>query len=388
MTEALFTGWLFELRAAGVPVGTGEWLVFLRALEAGRVGSPDELYQVGRAILCRSEADYDGWDVAFAKVFRDVFAVDPDLLARLAKWLEAQRPRPEGPAQPHDLPSREALWKELFERLAKQDGEHHGGNYWVGTGGRSPFGHSGKGAAGIRLGGAGGGRQAVEVAAERQWTNHRMDRTLETRDLQLALRSVRRLTREGRYELDLDGTIRATCEAAGDITLVERRERENQVHLVLLLDTGGSMDPHAERVSQLFTAAAELRTFKTFETWQFHNAPYGWLYKDYQRLDRTPTSRVLEALTARHRVIFVGDASMAPYELFSASGWPSGAEQLAGIDWIRRFRQRCPASVWLNPEPQRYWEHPTVGAIGQILPMFELTLDGLSRAVKKLRAPV
>jgi uncharacterized protein with von Willebrand factor type A (vWA) domain len=386
--EALFTGWLFELRGAGLPVGTAEWLLFLRAVESGRVASPDELYQVGRAILCRSEADFDAWDNAFAKFFRDVFDVDPALLDKLAAWLDQQRERPDGPPRPHDLATRDALWRELLDRLAKQKEEHHGGNYWVGTGGRSPFGHSGNGAEGIRIGGTGGGRQAVEVASERQWTNHRVDRTLETRDLQIALRSVRRLVREGRYELDLDGTIRATCQSAGEIEIVERRERENQVHLVLLLDTGGSMDPHAERVSQLFTAAAALKTFKTFTTWQFHNAPYGWLYKDYQRLDRTPTGQVLEQLTPRHRLVFVGDASMAPYELFSASGWPSGKEQLAGVDWIRRFKQRCPAAVWLNPEPVRYWQHPTITAIAQILPMFELTLDGLSRAVRKLRAPV
>ncbi len=386
--EALFSGLLFALRGSGLPVGMSEWLVFLRAVEGGSISSPDDLYQVGRAILCRTEADFDAFDVSFASVFRDVFDVDPSLLAKLAAWLESARPRPEGPPRAHEFPSREDLWRELFERLAKQKEEHHGGNYWVGTGGRSPFGHSGRGAEGIRIGGPGGGRQAVEVASERQWANHRVDRTLETRDFQVALRSVRRLFREGRTELDLDGTIRATCQAAGDISLVERRERENQIHLVLLLDTGGSMDPHAERVSQLFTAAAEMRSFKTFSTWQFHNAPYGWLYKDYQRLERTPTGRVLDALTPRHRLIWVGDASMAPYELFSASGWPSGKEQLAGVDWIRRFRQRCPASVWLNPEPQRYWAHPTVSAIGQILPMFELTLDGLARAVKKLRAPV
>lgn len=385
--ETPFTPLLFALRAAGLPVATAEWLVFLRAVHQGQIATPGELYHVGRAILCRSEADFDAWDVGFAKVFAGAMALSDDLMAKLEEWLKRQAERPAGEPVQHDLRSREELWRELLERLAKQDEEHHGGKYWVGTGGSSPFGHSGNGANGIRIGGPGGGRQAVEVAAERQWANHRQDRALETRDMQVALRSVRRLVREGVYELDLPETIRATCDNAGDVTLVERRSRENQIHLVLLLDTGGSMDPYAERVSQLFTAAAQLKTFKTFQVWQFHNVPYGWLYRDYQRLDRIATAKVLEDLTPRHRLIFVGDASMAPYELSSSSGWPTTGQALSGLEWLRRFRQRCPASVWLNPDPRQYWEHPTVSAIGQVFPMFELTLDGLSRAVKKLRAP-
>lgn len=386
-SEAPFTALLFALRAAGLPVATAEWLVFLRAVERGQIATTDELYHVGRAILARSEADFDAWDVGFAGVFSGTLELGADLMAKLEAWLAREAERPEGPPVPHEYRDREALWKELMERLRKQEGEHHGGKYWVGTGGTSPFGHSGRGANGIRIGGPGGGRQAVEVAAERQWANHRQDRALETRDMQVALRSVRRLVRDGRYELDLPETIRATSENAGDIELVERRSRENQVHLVLMLDTGGSMDPYAERVSQLFTAAAALKTFKTFQVWQFHNVPYAWLYKDYRRLDRVPTGKVLDELTPRHRVIFVGDASMAPYELTASAGWPSSGQSLSGIEWLRRFKARSPASVWLNPDPRQYWEHPTVSAIGQIFPMFELTLDGLSRAVKKLRAP-
>ncbi len=385
--EAPFTALLFALRAAGLPVATAEWLVFLRAVERGHIATADELYHVGRAILARSEADFDAWDVGFTQVFAGTLELGADLMAKLQAWLDREATRPDVAPVPHEYRDREALWKELMDRLAKQKEEHHGGKYWVGTGGTSPFGHSGRGANGIRIGGPGGGRQAVEVAAERQWADHRQDRTLETRDMQVALRSVRRLVRDGRHELDLPETIRATCQNAGDIELIERRSRENQVHLVLMLDTGGSMDPYAERVSQLFTAAAALKTFKTFTVWQFHNVPYAWLYKDYRRLERVATGKVLEDLTPRHRVIFVGDASMAPYELTSSAGWPSSSQSLSGIEWLRRFKQRSPASVWLNPDPRQYWEHPTVSAIGQVFPMFELTLDGLSRAVKKLRAP-
>jgi len=154
------------------------------------------------------------------------------------------------------------------------------------------------------------------------------------------------------------------------------------------MDAGGSMAPHYERVSNLFSAADSLKTFKSFRAYSFHNCVYGWLYRDIERMDRVRTEQVLEELTPKHRLLFVGDASMAPYELFSTYGWPASRDQLAGIDWLRRFRQRCRASVWLNPDPQRYWRHPTVSAIGEVFPMYELTLDGIRDAVKTLRAPV
>jgi uncharacterized protein with von Willebrand factor type A (vWA) domain len=237
------------------------------------------------------------------------------------------------------------------------------------------------------VGGSGGGRSAVRVADERQWANYRSDRTLDIRDLQVVLRTLRSMTRDGRLELDLDETIDATAKSGGDIELIERPERRNRLKVVLLMDAGGSMAPHAERVEKLFSAAMRVKTFRSLDVWYFHNCPYGWLYSDFEQYERTPTSEVLAGLMPQHRLIFVGDASMAPYELFSSWGWP-GDGSPAGIDWLRRLRQRCPGSVWLNPESPRWWNHPTVSAIGQIVPMFELTSEGLSKAVRKLRAPM
>jgi uncharacterized protein with von Willebrand factor type A (vWA) domain len=222
---------------------------------------------------------------------------------------------------------------------------------------------------------------------ERRWAAYRADQTLDVRDLQVALRALRALKREGPTELDLDLTIRKTCDNAGDIDLVERPARKNQVHLVLLMDAGGSMAPHAARVAQLFTAASRLHTFRSFTSYSFHNCVYDRLYTDIEALERVPTAKVLEELTPRHRLVFVGDASMAPYELFSAYGWP-GEGGRPGIEWLKRFRERCKASVWLNPDPARWWPHPTISAIGRVFPMYELTVDGLRRAVRKLRAPV
>lgn len=382
----MFVEFLYELRSAGIPVGLGEWNGLLAALRRGLAATPRELYTIGRALLCRSEADFDRFDVAFARSFRDA-ELSPELKAKLAEWLAKQVETPKGERVDPGIPD-EDLWQTLMERLRQQEGEHNGGNRWVGTGGKSAFGHGGEASRGIRVGGSGGGRSAVQVAMERRWENYRTDRTLNVRDLEVALRELRKLIREGRYELDLDGTIRRTCENAGDIEIVEQRERQNQVHLVLLMDAGGSMAPHAERVSQLFTAADRTQIFKSFTAYSFHNCVYGWLYKDIEQLDRVPTEKVLSNLTPHHRLLFVGDASMAPYELFSVFSWPGGGNQLAGIDWLQRFRARCPASAWLNPDPRRYWEHPTVRAIGSTFEMYELSVDGLRSAVRRLRAPV
>ena len=262
-----------------------------------------------------------------------------------------------------------------------------GGNRWD-----LALGNSGRSRGGIQVGG-GGARSAVAVAGDRRWKNYRTDKRLEVRDFQVALRALRKLIREGRPELDLDGTIQKTADNAGDIELAWDKARENRVHLVLILDSGGSMDPHAQLVPQLFTAAKELKGFKSLTAYHFHNAPYGYLYRNYATRDRVPIPDVLSELSPHHRLVWVGDASMAPWELFGrthadvwgSSGQPKG---LSGLQWVQRIQQRCPASIWLNPDPQRYWNHPTVRALGAVVPMFPLTLDGLREGVKKLRMPV
>ncbi len=380
----MFSTFLYALRGHGVPVGSAEWLRFLLALRRGLITDLAGLHRVGRAILCRTEADFDKFDIAFAEVF-DGLELPPDLHRRLEEWLSEAADQ-SAEETPEDGRSLQELWDAFLETLREQRERHDGGNRWIGTGGASPFGHSGRASRGVRVGGPAGGRGAVSIALDRRWEEYRTDRALSVRDFQRALKSLRRLTREGQYELDLDGTVRKTCENAGDIDLVERRARENQVHVVLLMDAGGSMAPHYERVSRLFTAAEGLAHFKSFTSYTFHNCVYGWLYDDIEEGRRVRTTEVLANLGARHRLVFVGDASMAPYELFSPFGWPID-DALAGIDWLRRFKRQCPASVWLNPDAQRWWNHPTVRAIGSVFPMFELTIDGLNDAVKKLRAP-
>ncbi len=386
-SSLVFTTFLLHLRTAGVPVGTSEWLLLLRALSMGLATDVDGFYALGRSILCRTENDYDAYDLAFAAAFKDA-ALDPEVRARLEQWL-ANAKKAEGERVDPPFASDEELWKAFLERLKEQDGRHDGGSKWIGTGGTSAFGHSGRATRGVRVGGPGGGRGAIQVAEDRQWASYRTDKTLDRRDLSVALKALRRLNREGAYELDLDGTIHQTCRNAGDIELIERRAKQNQVRLVLLMDAGGSMSHHAERVAELFTAAEEIGTFRSFEPYFFHNCVYGWLWKNYETNEREASADVLARLTPQHRVVIVGDASMAPYELFSQTGWSSAAEdRIPGIDWLRRIRQRCPSSVWLNPDPRRFWDHPTVSAIGGLFPMHELSVDGLRDAVSVLRKPV
>ncbi len=376
----ILEGLLYNLRAAGVSAGTGEWLTFLRGLEAGLVADLDGLYRFARSVLVHDEAGYDAYDRAFVATF-DGVELPPDFRDSLAEWLAQARARTDAPLPP-GFSSREELRQELARRLREQTERHDGGRTWIGTGGSSPFGHSGTNPAGIRIGGQGGGRSAVEVAQERAWGAYRTDVPLDVRQFKAALGLLRRLGREGREEVDLDATIDATARNGGDIELRVARQRVNRVRLLLLMDVGGSMDPHAALISRLFTAATELRIFKTFEALYFHNCPATWLYRDYRTHDRRATAEVLAQLTPHHRVLWVGDACMAPWELTS-TGYGVGGR--SGLDWIRAFAQRAPASAWLNPDPASAWRHPTVEAIGRVVPMHTLTLDGVAGAVRVLR---
>ena len=374
---------LYNLRAQGLKVGTGEWLAFLEGLRVGLATDLGEVYQLGRALRVHSETQFDAYDVAFAATFRGV-ELPPDLRDKLAEWL-ADAQLADGTRVGAGFGSMEELKREFEKRLREQKERHDGGNHWIGTGGTSPFGNGGRAEGGVRIGGRGGGGGAVAVADERRWQGYRTDMTLDVRDFKVALRALRNFAREGEIALDLPGTIEKTSRNAGEIELDFRPARVNRMRVVLLLDTGGSMEPHAALVSRLFTAANELKSFKTFDVWHFHNCPYKYLYRSYETFDRTPTARVFDELTPEHRLVWVGDACMAPWELFS-SGW--GDNGPTGFDWIARFARKCPNSIWLNPDPPRFWDHQTVRAIGNAVPMFPLTVDGLKRGVSRLRGGV
>ena len=378
---------LLNLRARGVKVGLGEWLAFLDGLQKGLAHDLDSLYRFGRAMMVKKESQFDDWDLAFKATF-DGVELEPELKDQLEEWLR-QAVESQGEFVEHDM-SPEELRQLFEERLREQQERHDGGSRWIGTGGTSPFGNQGRAKRGMRVGGSGrGNRTAIMTAGERQWRGYRTDRTLGVRDFQVALKAVRSLARVGPEELNLDGTIKRTAENAGDIDLHFERARNNRVHLVLLMDTGGSMTPHTTLVERLFSAASVMKGFKSFTAWSFHNAPYGWLYSNYDTYERQRIDEIIRGWTPQHRLVFVGDASMAPYELFHPMGsarWPgSGGGTMSGLDWLRRMKAAAPASVWLNPDPVEWWDHPTVRGIGNLVPMFPLTVEGLRDAVRRLR---
>lgn len=384
----MFLELFIDLRRRGVPSSLTELLTFHEALSLGLITDLDTLYSVGRAVLVKSEAHYDAFDQSFAQVFRGI-ETPVEVSDAIREWLSNPLSRehldPEVLAKLTGL-SMEELRKRFEEMLREQQERHDGGSRFIGTGGTSPFGQGGQHPSGVRVG-AGGGRTAVQVAEDRRYRNYRTDVALDVRQFKVALKGLRQLAREGEEELDLDETIDETCRNAGDIELVYDRTRKNRVKLLLMMDAGGSMAPYAELVSRLFTAAHESSHFKQFHYYYFHNCVYGNVYGDIYNRERVPTERVISKHPADAKLIMVGDACMAPWELTAAGGAIYYYEQnrTPGIEWLRRLRSHFTHRIWLNPEPEAYWNHPTIRAIGQVFDMFPLTLDGLSRAVKKLK---
>lgn len=387
----MFVGFFFYMRTRGIPVSLTEWLGLMQAMALGleRQSLPG-FYHLCRSLCVKTEAHFDLYDQCYAEWFKGVEA-PTSVTDEVLGWLE-------NPIFPRDLtPEEIAALKELDldelrrqfeERLQEQDERHDGGNRWVGTGGTSPFGHGGKHPSGVRVGGAGGGRSAMQIAQERRFQNLRHDRVLDVRQISVALRKLRRLGRDGRPdELDIDVTIDHTARNAGDIELVFRPERKNTVKLLLLTDVGGSMTPYTRLTEQLFSAAHQASHFKAFKHFYFHNCPYETLYSDMARREGRPTLEILEELDRSWYCVMVGDASMHPYEL-SVSG---GAidyfhhNDEAGLAWLGRIKERLPRSVWLNPEPVQYWYVRSIQMIQEVFDMFPLTVEGLDDALDELK---
>jgi uncharacterized protein with von Willebrand factor type A (vWA) domain len=388
----MFLSFLYELRRRKVPVGTHEAVALARALGKGlHDSSLDGFYHVARALLVHSESHLDAFDQAFLAHFKGVQDAGVQLTSDLLDWLrDAVARRPELSDEERalldalDLDELEALFR---QRLREQKERHDGGSRWIGTGGSSPFGHSGVARPGIRMGGPGGNRSALRVAGERRYQGYRSDVALDVRQLQVALRKLRAFAREGTAEeLDLEETIAETARNAGELEVVTRPPRRPNTRVVLLMDVGGSMDPYVHLMSRLFTAASKATHFKDLRTYYFHNCVYGRVYRSARFTDAVPVTDLLGELGPHYKLIVVGDALMGPYELFERGGglgWndPDGLE---GVEWLRRLAAHFERHVWLNPEAQPGWYHPTIRAIGGIFPMFPLTLEGLGEAVAHL----
>lgn len=389
----LFLDFFYNLRARQVPVTTHNWLGLIEALALGlHDNSLDGFYSLARCTLVQRETDFDAFDLAFAETFRGVKADLEVLLKDLDEWLKDPKQLeyldPALAAQIEAL-GIEEIRRMLMERLQEQEGRHEGGNRWVGTGGTSPFGQGGQNPAGVRMGGQGGGRSALAVADARRFRAFRKDMVLDTRQIASALRRLRKLSRESHeLELDLDETIDATARSAGDLEIVERPPRKNAVRMLLLLDVGGSMDPHARLVSRLFSAAHRMGGFKELESYYFHNCVYSKVYKDAQFTDAVPIADLFRRLDRNWFVVMVGDAWMHPGELMMTSGtfWNYSAGP-AGITCLARIADHFPRAAWLNPEPPRLWDAPTIEQIGRVFPMYPLTLEGLDDMVRGFRRP-
>ena len=389
----MFLNLFYELRSEGVPCGMQEWMMFLSALEKNLHGSNlNRFYHLARACLVKSETFFDSFDRAFLRVFKGVEGA-LDIEAKVLDWLDDPKAFEGLSKEKREMLERLAsdeLLQKFLETLAEQDERHDGGGRWVGTGGHSPYGHGGEHPTGIRVGGRARGRSAMKVAEERRYRDYRTDETLDLRQTRVALRRLRHLTRSGaRSELDLDETIDETCRNAGEIELVFRPERRNDVRLLLLMDVGGTMDPYYEPVSKLLSALHAERGLRAFEAWYFHNCPYELLGRDARllRKDAIPTGDLLRRLGENWKVLIVGDAAMHPAELLEPHGNidPRRMTETRGIDWLRRIANHFNRVVWLNPEKPEDWaQFETIEAIQKIFPMFHLSTDGIEEAVKAL----
>jgi uncharacterized protein len=381
----------FTLREAKVPVTIREFLTLLEALRQDVIApSLDEFYYLARLTLVKDEAHFDKFDRAFGAYFKGANALFDAKAEIPLDWLLK---RLERELMPEQLAAIEKLgYDKLMDRLRQlleeQKERHEGGSKWIGTGGTSPFGNGGTNPEGIRIGGQGGKRSAVKVWDQRSYKDYDGERELGIRNIKVALRRLRRFARQGApEELALDDTIRATASNAGYLDIRMQPERKNRIKVLMLLDVGGTMDDHVERTEELFSAAKT--EFKNMEFYYFHNCVYDYLWKNNRRrhAERFPTWDVLRKYPPDTRLIFVGDATMSPYEILQPGGSVEYNNDEAGAEWLARCCHAFPKFAWLNPEPEALWQYrQSVGIIRQIVGgrMFPVTIDGLERAMRTL----
>jgi len=381
----------YTLRAAKLPVSIREYLTLLEALKAGVIGpSVDEFYYLARTTLVKDETQFDKFDRAFGAYFKGVEMVTDFTKDIPLEWLKKTIERELTPEQKAAI---EKLgWDELMEtlkkRLEEQQGRHEGGNKWIGTGGTSPFGHGGYNPQGVRIGGKGGNKSAVKVWEQRAYADYDDSLELGTRHIKVALRRLRRFAREGaETELDLDDTIHCTAANAGLLDIKMVPERHNKVKVLLLMDVGGTMDEHIHRVEELFSAAKA--EFKHLEFYYFHNCVYDFVWKNNRRryAEKFATWDIIRKYNRDYKLIFVGDATMSPYEILQPGGSVEYNNEEAGAEWLQRLTHAFPKYAWINPEPAGVWQYrQSIAIIQQIMNqrMFPLSLQGLEGAMRLL----
>jgi len=391
----MFISFFGSLKAAGVPVSLTEYLTLMAAMEADLAeGSVEDFYFLARATLVKDEKHVDRFDRVFAESFKgiatDAPAVEAIEAAIPEEWLRLLNERylsAEDKAKIAALGGFEALLEALRQRLAEQKERHQGGSKWIGTGGTSPFGHGGYNPEGIRIGGESRHRRAVKVWEKREFRDFDDTVELGTRTIKVALRRLRRFARTGAAdELDLDGTIGETARQ-GFLDVQLRPERRNAVKVMLFLDVGGSMDDHVRIVEELFSAARS--EFKHLHHFYFHNCPYEgvWTSNARRGAERTPLAEVIATFPADTRLVFVGDASMSPYEISHPGGSVEHWNAEPGEVWLRRLLAKFPKAAWINPVREADWQWTrSIAMLRTILEgrMYPLSLGGLDDATRAL----
>ncbi len=395
----------YTLRAAKLPVSVKEYLTLLEALKCGVVGpnapeptselecsgyTIDDFYYLSRTTLVKDEKHYDKFDRAFASYFKGIEMVADFTKEIPLEWL---RKNLELNLSPEEIAKIQKMgWDELMETLKKrfeeQKERHEGGSKWIGTGGTSPFGAYGQNPQGVRIGGKGGNKTGVKVWEQRAYRDYDDTQELGTRNIKVALRRLRKFAREGHEEeLDLDDTIRCTAANAGYLDIKMVPERHNNVKVLLLMDVGGTMDEHIARVEELFSATKT--EFKHLEFYYFHNCVYDFMWKNNRRrfAEKFPTWDIIRKYNKDYKLIFVGDATMSPYEILQPGGSVEYNNEEAGVEWLQRLTHAFPKFAWINPEPQGVWQYrQSISVIQQIVSqrMFPLTIKGLEEAMRLL----
>ncbi len=389
----MFLNFLHELRAAKIPASMKEHLVLLEGMKAGLADYKIEtFYYLARATYVKDEALLDRFDQVFAKVFNGLEStLETGAVEIPEEWLRKLAElhlTPEEMEQIKSLGSWEEIMETLKKRLEEQQGRHQGGNKWIGTAGKSPFGAYGYNPEGVRIGQKEGRQgRAIKVWDKREFKNLDTDVELGTRNIKVALRRLRRFAREGAAEeLDLPGTISSTARKAY-LDIQMRPERRNAVKVLLFLDIGGSMDPHIKLCEELFSAATS--EFKNLEFFYFHNCVYEAVWKDNKRRnnERSSTLDLMHKFPHDYKIVFVGDASMSPYEITHPGGSVEHWNEEAGETWMRRLLDIYPHAVWLNPVPEKHWGYnQSIDIMRQLMEdrMYPLTIDGLDRAMREL----
>ncbi|MHA4867933.1 vWA domain-containing protein [Duganella sp. PWIR1] len=381
----------FTLKDAKIPVTIREFLTLLEAMQKQVITtSLDDFYYLARLTLVKDEAHFDKFDRAFGLYFKGISTAFEENGGVPLDWLVQRMKRELTPEQIEALEKfgYDKLMDRLKELLAEQKERHEGGNKWIGTGGTSPFGHGGTNPEGVRIGGKGGNRTAVKVWEARSYKDYDGEREIGTRNIKVALRRLRKFARQGAAEeLALDATIHATANNAGYLDIKMQPERKNNIKVLMLFDVGGTMDDHIERTEELFSASKT--EFKNMEFFYFHNCVYDYMWKNNRRRhsERFPTWDILRKYPPDTKLIFVGDATMSPYEILQPGGSVEYNNEEAGSAWLARFTAAFPKFVWLNPEPENIWQYrQSIGIMRQLMNnrMFPLTMDGLERAMRTL----